>query len=933
MIRMVFLILTLVIGVLLAPAIMAQTVTGLLTDAQKRVPFQGAIVRIGGIQGTATSDSRGRFRFANVPPGDYTLVVSYIGAADTSVPITVTSDGLAMGDVVIGAGADDTGVLEEVLVVGQAAATASALNQERSADNLKSVLDTDAMGQFPDQNVAESLNRLPGISVETDQGEGRYVVIRGMDPDLNATSINGVRATSGEPRRALQLDVIGADLLDGLEVSKTLTPDMDGDAIGGSINIITLSAFSRNGPYAKVKVESGYNELREKWSPKVSVAGSNIFELESGRRLGVAAAISWNDRRLLVNNNEADDWDVADNGSDFMEEFQPRLYTVDRERVGGVLNFDLDVSESTSMHLYMLHSRFTDTESRYRLTFKLDGLDEDTVTNASADYYEAEVERDTKDREQSAENTSISFGSETQLDTWLIEANFGYSYAKERTPDQVEGTWVAEFESGDDYIADGAPVVSLDLSNPQIPVASSSNWNALINPSLYELDELELGDEKNEDTQTSLRLDASRPMSWGAIKFGGKLRLREKKTDEQVDLWSNDDRWFMSDVVCFDCASAYGFPTPIDPVPGLAETRRILESGEGLEYEELDSYIDSNVADFVYDEDIFAIYLMGTWDTAKSTTVAGVRVERTEINNRGNLVEIFEEGQVVDGVELEDDIAIITPIQRKNSYTDFLPSANLKFDFSEKVIGRASIFKSVVRPRIEETAFRVAVEDGEAEIGNPELDPFSAWSLDASIAYYPTALSVVSAGVFYKEIKDFIFVQTLEDFAWENQVFDEAVIALNGDSADVFGVELNYQQHFGFLGAPWDAFLVAVNYTYVDSDADTGDRKIPLPKQSKTIASVMLGYDKHGLNVRLAMKYRSKYLDELVEEGYDRYTDTRTQWDLTARYAFNKNWQVYAELANLGDAPEYYYSGSKRRMFQYDEFGTSWALGLQYNFQ
>ena len=182
-----------------------------------------------------------------------------------------------------------SGLIEEVIVYGQAAAFASALNQERAAINTVSVLDTDAMGQFPDQNVAEALRRVTGVTVETDQGEGRYVVIRGMDPDLNATSINGVRATAAEPRRALQLDVIPSDVLDGIEVTKTLTPDMDGDAIGGSINVKTLSAFSRKGPYAKARAEQSHNEIRGAWSPKLSFAGSNIFELDGGRRLVLPA--------------------------------------------------------------------------------------------------------------------------------------------------------------------------------------------------------------------------------------------------------------------------------------------------------------------------------------------------------------------------------------------------------------------------------------------------------------------------------------------------------------------------------------------------------------------------------------------------------------------------------------------------------------------
>jgi TonB-dependent receptor len=239
----------------------------------------------------------------------------------------------------------------------------------------------------------------------------------------------------------------------------------------------------------------------------------------------------------------------------------------------------------------------------------------------------------------------------------------------------------------------------------------------------------------------------------------------------------------------------------------------------------------------------------------------------------------------------------------------------------------------VVRPRVEEVAYRVVIEDNEAELGNPDLNPFTAWNYDASIAWYPSELSVLSGGLFFKTIQDFIFLQSIEDYEFEGRSLDEALIALNGDSADVFGIELNYQQHFGFLGEPWDAFLVAINYTYVDSEANTGERDITLPKQSENIASFMIGYDKHGWDIRLAMKYRDDYIDELVEEGYDRYTDERTQWDLTAKYEFIKGWQVYAEIANLGDAPEYYYAGNRNRLYQYDEFGTMWALGLQWNYE
>ena len=918
------------------PAAIADSVSGSVTDAANTVSFQGAVVSIDGLEGTATTDDRGRFRLSNVPAGTHTLVISYVGTASTRIEITVPPEGLNLGDVVIGE-ADLSGLVEEVIVYGQAAAFASALNQERAAVNTVSVLDTDAMGQFPDQNVAEAVRRLSGVTVENDQGEGRYVVIRGMDPDLNSTSINGVRATAAEPRRALQLDVIPSDVLDGIEVNKSLTPDMDGDAIGGSINVKTLSAFSRKGPYAKARVEQSHNEIRDAWSPKASIAGSNVFELEGARRLGVAGAFSWHDRKLQADNAEADDWDVADDGNDFLEEFQPRLYKVERERIGAVLNFDLDVSESTALHLYTLYSRFKDTELRNRTTFGLDGLDESALTPTRMSFSEVEIERDTKGRDmrgQIAENLSISFGSDTQLDAWQIETNVGYSYARERTPDQVSGTWVAEFESGVGNIPDGQPVLTIDRSDPKILVAESAFWSVLQDASLYELDELEHLNEKNEDTQYSFRLDATRDMDFGIIKFGAKARLREKKTNEEVGLWSGDDAWFLSDVLLPDGGSAYGFPTPMDPVPDNSGERDILAGGTGIEFEDVDSRIDSNVADFKFDENVFAVYGMTRWDNGPLAVTAGLRVEWTRLDSSGSITELIEEGGTYNGAVLDDDTVFITPVDEKKSYTDFLPSINARYEFNEDLIGRASVHKSVVRPRVEDVAFRVEIDGDEAELGNPSLDPFRAWNADVSLSFYPTDLSVMSAGLFWKRIDDFIFIQTIDDYPFAGRVFDEATVAQNGDQADGIGIELNYQQHFGFLGAPWDAFLVGVNYTHVDSSAKTIDgRKIDLPKQSKNIAGFVLGYDKHGFDIRLAMKYRDRYIDSLEGEGEDRYTHEHLQWDLTVKYSVTDSWLVYAEISNLGDRPEYYYSGRRNRALQYDEFGTTAAIGVQYNFR
>ncbi|QIB64281.1 TonB-dependent receptor [Kineobactrum salinum] len=911
---------------------LAQRVSGEVTDRSRTALFEGANVRIPELNMSTTTNDRGRFRLNDVPPGSYTLEIRYVGAPVRTIPVTVGPEGLELGEVVLGAGdSAEAYSLEEVLVTGQSAAMAGAINQQRAADHIKSVLDSDTMGQFPDQNVAESLRRLSGISVENDQGEGRYVVIRGMDPDLNSTSINGVRASATEDRRALQLDVIPTDVLDGVEVQKSLTPDMDGDAIGGSINVKTLSAFSRKELFVKGRVEGGYNELRGEWSPKASIAGSNIFDLANNRRLGVAAALSWHDRELGSSNHEADDWEMADNGNEYPETFEPRYYKINRERIGGALNLDYDLSDTTTIFARSLFSRLKDAESRLSQTYgDLSPLGDDAVGPDSVATEFAEIEMGTKDREQTADNLSMSFGSESQWERWGLKTNLGYSYAEEDTPNGVDSAWVGEFESGSGGIAAGDPVLTLNTRNNKKPVVESDYFDVLRDPGRYELDEIERSSGLVEDTQWALQFDATRLFASGELQFGAKMRLREKESNEDIELYGGDDVFTVADIYDPTAASDYDFPNRIDPMPSLGGVRDILAAGEGIEFDPIESQIASASNDWVVEEDVYAAYGMYTFETDRLVIVGGARVEYTDFASHGNSVELIEEGGLLDGVEVEDDTVVIDSISSDKSYTDVLPSVNLRYDISENVVGRLAVSRSIIRPQFEGVASRVSVEDNEAEIGNPDLEPYSSWNFDAYLEYYPSDISLISAGLFHKKIDDFIFTQVFNDFEFGGRVFDEATIARNGEEATVTGLEFNYQQQFGFLPSPFDGLLVSFNYTHVDGDAEFDGRDIPLPKQSDNIAGFVVGYDKYNLDLRFAVKYRDSYLDELVDDGLDRYTDEHMQIDFTAKYHVSDNWMLYAEFVNLNDEPAFYYAGNKRRVLQYDEFGRTTVIGLQF---
>src|SRR5690606_35002692 len=273
---------------------------------------QGAKVRIVVLNREAVSQREGRFVFLEVIPGNYTLETSYIGADNMQRAIVVqdqktTRENFQLTGV--------SGLVENVIVIGQAAGINKALNKQRSADNIITAVSADAIGQFPDTNVSESLQRLPGLSIERDQGGGRYVRVRGMGPDFNAVTINGVNVPSPDSdRRAVALDVIPSDLLENLIVTKTLTPDMDANSLGGSIEVQSLSAFDREGLFYQITAEGSYDDNTEETSPKLALTASNLFSVGNGTdNFGIAAGISSFKRDFGSDNVETGgEWEFED---------------------------------------------------------------------------------------------------------------------------------------------------------------------------------------------------------------------------------------------------------------------------------------------------------------------------------------------------------------------------------------------------------------------------------------------------------------------------------------------------------------------------------------------------------------------------------------------------------------------------------------------
>jgi TonB-dependent receptor len=351
---------------------------------------------------------------------------------------------------------------------------------------------------------------------------------------------------------------------------------------------------------------------------------------------------------------------------------------------------------------------------------------------------------------------------------------------------------------------------------------------------------------------------------------------------------------------------------------GLTNRYDANRSDFAMEWEEADSFAE----DYKTDENIYSAYLMGNMDFGTINLLAGVRVEHTKLECEGYMVD-------------EDlDEPVLGLDTKENDYTNFLPGVHFRMNLTENTILNAAWTNTISRPLWEQTRYaRVTDDDDNVEIGNPDLDPYEAMNWDATLTYYMPSLGLASVGVFYKDIDNFIYAQTLDLETYELTTFN------NGESGTIYGVELAYQQNLAFLPSPLDGLSLLGNLTFSDSEADIlptdGEpaRTIEFVRNSDMVGSFAVSYEKSGLFLRLSGTYRSAYLDSVGEEALeDEYIDDHFQMDLSTAYTFMDKYTVYANFINLNNEPLKAYFGESGQMRQFEEYGWSARAGVKFKF-
>ncbi len=908
------------------------SIAGRVVDSETRLVLAGTRVRIEGTALETYADSSGRFSIANIPAGPVSVRFDYVGYTGFALDATVPADGTATVEARFGQD-DNVMVLQPFIVEGALVGQARAINQQRAAASLSSFVAADEIGRFPDQNAAESLQRMPGVSLYRDQGEGRFAIVRGINYTLGNVTVNGAKIASPEVGdRGIALDVIPSDALAAIEVNKVPTPDRDGEGLGGAVDLRTKSAFDHDGLHASLTAQGQYSNLADKFSGKFSGLVSNV---SADGRFGWLLAPTWQKRTFGSFNYEIDDgWTdevETDDGDEeldhpFLQDIAFRDYEIERERYGlsGALEFKPD--GDTSLFVRGTYNRFTDTENRHVSYIPFiqgaeDGIDNITeLTDSSATVERIRrYDRRLRMREKDQELIALIAGGERRLGAWKLDGQFGWSRGHEEKPDEVQVAFRRSTRDGTfRYTFDG----TYDIAVQQLAGAPISN------PASYnQFDELTIESEEGTETETGGALNARYDFDGttpGFLKFGTVVRRKTKSSEAELTEYEAPDSFTFASLAGRTSGYPYGIAVPqIDPAKLRATFLDNLAAFDGEREPE-----DSNYDDWDSAEDVFAAYAMGSVTFGRTQVLGGLRVEHTRFETEGKELLFDEDG----------DFEGTSPVRAARDYTNLLPGLHLRHEFAEGVVFRTAWTNSFSRPSFGDSAARrnIKREDEEITVGNPDLEELTSSNFDASLDWYLPSLGLVSIAGFHKEIRHFSYESEIdEDPAFPGY---EVTSFLSDAKGHITGVELGYQQQFRSLPAPFDGLGLLANLTLADSKADYGalldDEASPFVGQSKRVGNLALTYEKGRFFARLALNFRSERLreDEAIEDQL--WVDDSTQLDLTLAYKLTKNTELFVEGLNLTNEPFRVFQkgdAGRKHLVQFEEYDWSVNFGVRWH--
>ncbi|MBB4860930.1 TonB-dependent receptor [Novosphingobium chloroacetimidivorans] len=819
---------------------------------------------------------------------------------------------------------------EEIIVTGSIlTAQQDSIRAKRAADNLTDIAAADAVGRFPDQNAAAALSRLPAVAVQRDQGQERYIQVRGAPNRWTSVNIDGIPmlgVDEGGDTRAFRFDAIPAVLLSQMVINKSLTSNLQADAVVATIDLKTYSPMERKGLHVSGDAGYGFMDLGKGEQRQGSLRLS-----WSNDTFGVVVGGSHYRRKQLTDNREVGAYDA--NGP---TEFDIRQYEIERWNNGLFAGVEFSPQEGQRLYAKAIFSEFNDDEQRNQYEFQIgSAAARGTRTLDSGNLSNVPLRGSFNYAEYRNRNYIGTIGGDYEGDDGF-NVSFKMNYA--RIDNNTYLPLVQASTSGANNLA-----LSYDNSDPRFPIVSLTsgtfNQASLNAAGAYVI----AGRQETVSDSYTAKLDVSQELGDLTLSAGGLYADRDiDGTNFATSNIAMIGRLGAGAGLPFNVNSYVtnkpwdtGFPlgVTLNYVDNRAMRRdvdalltRLQASGvynPALDVPQTDRYAQQ--------EKTLAGYVMARVETGPLTAIGGLRVERYNFDNRGQV-----QSQV-------GTARVFTPLTYTNSKTDFFPSLNLKYTATDNLVLRLAGQRGVSRPAFGAIRVGASINDtnspGTIAGGNPALRPEYTWGADASVEYYLPGNGLISIAGFYRWIDNVFYQSQLPvgtDF-YSSGGIDRSRYLLtgtyNGESGKLYGVEFNVLKQFDFLPGALSGFGFQGNLTLLDGDFDTPTQTgLQFQGMSDTIANASVFYEKYGISARVSYQYRSDWLDTLGGFGSGEFRKGYENLDVSLRYALTENFTLFADAANLTNEKYIAYQGTEAMPTEVEQIGSRYLFGVRFSY-
>jgi TonB-dependent receptor len=912
-------------------------ITGKISDGKSGEALVGAHVMLQGTAIGAATNVDGEYIIPSVAPGSHIVVVSYLGYKKNSVPVQVSADSTLHLDIRLQL---DVVQFEEVTITAQLEGQAQAINQQLTSNTIVNVVSGDRIKELPDQNAAESIARLPGISIQRDAGEGQKVVVRGLAPKFNAITVNGVRIPSTDAAdRSVDLSMISSDILSGIEVFKALTPDKDGDAIGGTVNLVLKRAPP--GLRGDFRGQTGYNQQRKEYGQyRAGLSLSDRF-LEDQLGVLVTASLQRANRgsdRLSADYVFKREAAGAETRSIIQIENMNLAYrseTRDRYGAGATLDYTLGNSD-------LFFSSFISKTDRDELTRR--------KRYRVGSFW---TEYDLTDRQQSTRLLTTSLRGEHKFDVADIDWQASYSNSLQDVPYSNYGRFQEIGAYYDGLIDDQGPQVIPQFARNDL----SSTWfqYATFNP------------QRVVDQDRGFQLNAVIPYRFGedlagSVKLGGKYRGKDRTRNvtEYRTPFAEIDRIGMANPDKFTLYRAKSILVENFADLDFHADQFLNDQYQmsfGLHRQRLNDFHTTYIShywlnryleldDYDAGEKVTAAYLMTDINIGEQLTILpGFRFEHTSTSYKGNFG--YLQGNL-------GEVGAILDTTGGRSYDEVLPMIHLRYRFTPWFDVRLAFTRSLSRPDYFNLVpyERIVFAEQTIARGNPNIRQTRATNYDVYVSFYSNDLGLLTLGGYYKKLQDIDYIRQTRIVGGQFNAF-ELTEPVNGDESTVWGFEVEVQTNLKNLPSPFDGFVINANYSFIRSETffpyfEIGPRspdppytpiiintfrKGTLPGQAEHIGNLSLGYEKGGFSGRVSMTYQGKALQLVgARSELDGYTEAFTRWDATFTQRISSLFSVFLDVNNITNQPDQAFIGEAIYATNQEYFGWTADLGVRVTF-